>query len=170
MNCYYSNLIEGHKTTPRDIERALRQDFSADETQRNHQQLGFAHIAVEKFMVERLSAETVDVYGSEFLCWLHREFYQRLPEPLHWAKTSSGKAYRVEPGGLRHFMVDVGRHTPPQFDALLDSSVASISSTTPRKSSRPIASPPSQRRITGWLGSILSETATGGSSVSIPKP
>ena len=118
MNCYYSNLIEGHKTTPRDIERALRQDFSADETQRNHQQLGLAHIAVEKLMVERLSAETVDVYGSEFLCWLHREFYQRLPEPLHWAKTSSGKAYRVEPGRLRHFMVDVGRHTPPQFDAL----------------------------------------------------
>lgn len=22
MNCYYSNLIEGHKTTPRNIERA----------------------------------------------------------------------------------------------------------------------------------------------------
>ena len=42
MNCYYSNLIEGHKTTPRDIERALKQDFSADETQRNHQQLGFS--------------------------------------------------------------------------------------------------------------------------------
>ena len=24
MNCYYSNLIEGHNTRPRDIERALR--------------------------------------------------------------------------------------------------------------------------------------------------
>ena len=23
MNCYYSNLIEGHKTIPRDIERAM---------------------------------------------------------------------------------------------------------------------------------------------------
>ena len=23
MNCYYSNLIEGHNTTPREIERAL---------------------------------------------------------------------------------------------------------------------------------------------------
>src|SRR4051812_2292094 len=52
MNCYYSNLIEGHKTTPPDIERALKQDFSTDETQRNHQQLGLAHIAVEKLMVE----------------------------------------------------------------------------------------------------------------------
>ena len=24
MNCYYSNLIEGHKTLPRDIERAMK--------------------------------------------------------------------------------------------------------------------------------------------------
>jgi hypothetical protein len=29
MNSYYSNLIEGHKTLPRDIENALRRDFSA---------------------------------------------------------------------------------------------------------------------------------------------
>lgn len=118
MNCYYSNLIEGHKTTPRDIERALKHDFSADETQRNHQQLGLAHIEVERLMVDRLAVETVDVYGSEFICWLHREFYQRLPEPLHWAKTLGGRSYRIEPGRLRDFMVDVGRHTPPQFQAL----------------------------------------------------
>lgn len=118
MNCYYSNLIEGQKTTPRDIERALNQDFSEDETQRHHQQLALAHIAVEKLMAERLAGETVDVYGAEFICWLHREFYQRLPEPLHWAKTVSGQAYRIEPGGLRDFMVDVGSHTPPQFQSL----------------------------------------------------
>lgn len=118
MNCYYSNLIEGHKTTPRDIARALKQDFSVDATQRNHQQLGLAHIAMEKLMVDRLARETVDVYGAEFVCWLHQEFYQRLPEPLHWAKTLSGQAYRIEPGRLRDYMVDVGRHTPPQFDAL----------------------------------------------------
>lgn len=118
MNCYYSNLIEGHKTTPRDIERALKKDFSSDETQRNHQQLGLAHVVVEKLMVERLARETVDVYGAEFICWLHQEFYQRLPESLHWAKTLSGQAYRIEPGRLRDFMVDVGQHTPPQFEAL----------------------------------------------------
>ncbi len=28
MNCYYSNLIEGHNTHPRDIDRALKRDFS----------------------------------------------------------------------------------------------------------------------------------------------
>lgn len=28
MNCYYSNLIEGHNTRPRDIERALAAHFA----------------------------------------------------------------------------------------------------------------------------------------------
>jgi Fic family protein len=97
MNCYYSNLIEGHKTTPRDIERALKRDFSQDETQRDNQQLSLA---------------------PEFVCWLHREFYTRLPESLHWARTKAGEAYRIEPGALRGFMVDVERHTPPDFAAL----------------------------------------------------
>ncbi len=30
MNCYYSNLIEGHDTHPIDIERALHDDYSKD--------------------------------------------------------------------------------------------------------------------------------------------
>lgn len=118
MNCYYSNLIEGHKTIPRDIERAMKRDFSHDQTQRDNQQLSLAHIAVEKLMEERLAGEPVDVYSPDFLCWLHREFYTRLPEPLHWAATKRGKRYQIQPGGLRDFMVDVGKHTPPDFAAL----------------------------------------------------
>jgi Fic family protein len=118
MNCYYSNLIEGHKTIPRDIERAMKRDFSHDQTQRDNQQLSLAHIAVEKLMEERLAGVSVDVYSTDFLCWLHREFYTLLPEPLHWAVTKSGKRYQIQPGGLRDFTVDVGRHTPPDFAAL----------------------------------------------------
>lgn len=118
MNCYYSNLIEGHKTIPRDIERALKRDFAHDPTQRDNQQLSLAHIAVEKLMEERLATESVDVYSPNFLCWLHREFYTRLPSPLHWASTRSGKPYQIQPGVLRDFMVDVGRHTPPDFAVL----------------------------------------------------
>ena len=118
MNCYYSNLIEGHKTIPRDIERAMKRDFAHDQTQRDSQQLSLAHIAVEKLMEERLAGESVDVYSPDFLCWLHREFYTRLPEPLHWATTQSGQRYQIQPGGLRDFMVEVGKHTPPDFAAL----------------------------------------------------
>lgn len=118
MNCYYSNLIEGHKTTPRDIGRALKSDFSENETLRDNQQLSLAHIAVEKLMEERLADASVDVYAPDFIYWLHREFYSRLPGSLHWATTKSGQRYRIQPGALRDFMVDVGPHTPPDFSAL----------------------------------------------------
>jgi len=118
MNCYYSNLIEGHKTIPRDIEQAIKRDFSHNQTQRDNQQLSLAHIAVEKLMEDRLAREPVDVYAPDFLCWLHREFYTRLPDRLHWAVTTSGRRYRIQPGCLRDFMVEVGHHTPPDFKAL----------------------------------------------------
>ncbi len=118
MNCYYSNLIEGHKTIPRDIERAMQRDFSHDQTQHDNQQLSLAHIAVEKLMEDRLADVTVDVYAPDFICWLHREFYTRLPESQHWAVTHSGQRYRITPGGLRDFMVEVGKHTAPDFESL----------------------------------------------------
>lgn len=50
MNCYYSNLIEGHRTTPRDIERALNQDLSSDLAQRNLQLETKAHIEVQRLI------------------------------------------------------------------------------------------------------------------------
>ncbi|MDX2226042.1 MAG: Fic family protein [Verrucomicrobiae bacterium] len=103
---------------PRDIERAMKQDFSNDSTQRDNQHLSLAHIAVEKLMEERLETEPVDVYSPDFLCWLHREFYTRVPESLHWARTKTDKTYRIQPGHLRDYMVDVGRHTPPDFSVL----------------------------------------------------
>src|SRR6267154_562807 len=37
MNSYYSNLIEGHNTRPRDIERALAGQFDANRDRRNLQ-------------------------------------------------------------------------------------------------------------------------------------
>lgn len=39
-NCCSSSLIEDHKTTTREIERATQGDFSRNEVQRNNQQLG----------------------------------------------------------------------------------------------------------------------------------
>src|SRR5439155_27280997 len=47
MNCYYSNLIEGHNTIPRDIERALAHDYSAEPHKRNLQLEAVAHIEVQ---------------------------------------------------------------------------------------------------------------------------
>ena len=50
MNCYYSNLIEGHNTHPIDIERALNKDFSADIEKRNLQLEAVAHIEVQRWI------------------------------------------------------------------------------------------------------------------------
>src|ERR1700674_1096845 len=50
MNCYYSNLIEGHYTHPIDIERALKNDYSKDARKRDLQLEARAHIAVQKWI------------------------------------------------------------------------------------------------------------------------
>jgi hypothetical protein len=50
MNCYYSNLIEGHDTHPVDIERALKDDYSAETEKRNLQLEAKTHIAVQQWI------------------------------------------------------------------------------------------------------------------------
>ncbi len=60
----------------------------------------------------------MDVHSGEFVCEIHRRFYERLPEEFRMARTAAGRAYRIVPGSLRDFMVEVGRHTPPHFEAV----------------------------------------------------
>lgn len=121
MNSYYSNLIEGHKTLPRDIERALREDFSDDEDDHRNQRLSVAHIRAEEAMRERLSRESgTDVYGAEFVCWLHHEFYSHIPEEDWFTTSRKGKRQPLVPGVFRDYNVDVGRHVPPDHVSLGD--------------------------------------------------
>ncbi|MBT3482395.1 MAG: Fic family protein [Opitutales bacterium] len=121
MNSYYSNLIEGHKTLPKDIDKALRQDFSESRSEQRNQMLSVAHIETETAMRERLFREAdLDPFSESFLCWIHREFYSRLPES-EWTTTSlTGKTFPLKPGELRGYNVDVGQHTPPDHSALPD--------------------------------------------------
>ena len=119
MNCYYSNLIEGHDTHPRDIDRALSHaDYSADPQKRVLQREAVAHIEVQRLIdnQEDLQVETTCV---DYLTWLHREFCQRLPEELLWVQNpDTGERLRVVPGGLRAGWVQVGRHIPPDAEVL----------------------------------------------------
>jgi Fic family protein len=121
MNSYYSNLIEGHKTLPRDIERALRDEFSDREEDRRNQLLSVAHIRTEQAMRQRLADEPdLGVFEPEFIQWLHREFYGSLPENEWFTTSVSGKRYPLVPGEFRGYNVDVGRHTPPDHEVLGD--------------------------------------------------
>lgn len=82
MNCYYSNLIEGHNTKPRDIERALADDLEKDELRRNFQIEARAHVRLQQ-TIDRLYAagNMPEPASTEFLRWLHKEFYHDAPDP-----------------------------------------------------------------------------------------
>ena len=81
MNCYYSNLIEGHNTHPRDIDRAMKADYSTDTKKRELQLEARAHIEVQRMV----DASNIDaLVSSETICWIHREFCSRLPDELLW--------------------------------------------------------------------------------------
>lgn len=117
MNCYYSNLIEGHDTHPVDIDRALSGDYAVDSTKRNLQLEARAHIEVQR-MIDRGEAPA-PVVSVEFILWVHREFCRRLPDELLWATNpDTGERLPVVPGELRSTHVMVGRHLAPEPDEL----------------------------------------------------
>jgi Fic family protein len=114
MNCYYSNLIEGHDTHPRDIDRALlRADFSVDPQKRALQHEAVAHIEVQQ-LIDHCRDLRIETTSVDYLLWLHREFCRRLPEEMLWIQNpDTGERLAVIPGELRKGWVQVGRHIPP---------------------------------------------------------
>lgn len=118
MNCYYSNLIEGHNTHPIDIDRALRADYSTNATKRALQLEARAHIEVQASLdglpdVQPAPGLEGVATSPAFIQALHREFCGRLPDELLWVDDPvSGDRARVVPGELRPRHVKVGRHIP----------------------------------------------------------
>lgn len=112
MNCYYSNLIEGHNTFPIDIDRALAGDFDSDTRKRDLQLEARAHIEVQRLI--DTGRAPAPVLSLDFLLWVHREFCERLPDDLLWVENPDSKErLRIVPGELRERHVKVGRHIPP---------------------------------------------------------
>ncbi|WP_405226775.1 Fic family protein [Lentisalinibacter sediminis] len=117
MNCYYSNLIEGHDTHPVDIERALRQDYSEDPYKRNLQLEAEAHVTVQQW-IDQGGLEG-PATTKQAICQIHRRFCELLPdELLVVAHPETGEPLRVIPGKLREHDVEVGRHIPVSPGAL----------------------------------------------------
>src|SRR6185436_704059 len=118
MNCYYSNLIEGHNTHPRDIDRALAADYSKDPHRRDLQLEARAHIEVQQ-MIDAGAGFPRPPASRAFIEWTHREFCVRLPESLLIVENpDTGERLSVVPGELRTREVAVGRHIPPPAEAL----------------------------------------------------
>jgi len=109
MNCYYSNLIEGHDTHPIDIERAMNEDFSSDPEQRDLQLEAKAHITVQKWIDEGGLTNTPTAAVS--ILDIHERFCALLPEDLLWVENpETGERLKVAPGKLRQRDVKVGLH------------------------------------------------------------
>lgn len=110
MNCYYSNLIEGHNTHPIDIERALNQEFSTDHRKRDLQREAVAHIRTQAWIdsggLAGNRATTIEGIQE-----IHRRFCSFLPEDLLWAEDPNTKErIPLTPGELRDRDVMVGPH------------------------------------------------------------
>jgi Fic family protein len=109
MNCYYSNLIEGHDTHPIDIERALKNDYSKDPRKRDLQLEAKAHIAVQQW-IDR-GAIAGHPMSPESIREIHRRFCGELPDTLLWVENpDTRERLKLVPGELRTRDVKVGDH------------------------------------------------------------
>jgi Fic family protein len=117
MNCYYSNLIEGHNTHPVDIDRALAGNYSQDRQKRCLQEEARAHIEVQR-MIDLHQGPT-EIVSVDYLTWLHQAFCSRLPDEFLWVENpETGKKLQIIPGTLRTGYVSIGQHIPPSAGAL----------------------------------------------------
>ncbi len=117
MNCYYSNLIEGHDTHPIDIERALKGDYSKDTSKRDLQLEAKAHITVQRWIDSGGLKDRAVTSAS--IHEIHKRFCDELPEDLLCVEDpTSQEKIKVIPGELRDRDVAVGRHIPVSAPAI----------------------------------------------------
>lgn len=114
MNAYYSNLIEGHNTRPRDIEAALAGRLDTVEN-RPLAEEAVAHVRVQAWIDEtHAQGELPEPTSVAFIRDLHRRFYEAMPGELR-VTTHDGLRKEIIPGAFRGEgeEVAVGRHVPP---------------------------------------------------------
>ncbi|WP_334119093.1 Fic family protein [Limnobacter sp.] len=112
MNCYYSNLIEGHRTLPIDIEKALQAAQNKTKPESGYSQeelrtLAKAHIGTTEW------AKTANLHQmgiNNFILEAHHIFCTGLPEDM---LTIEGTSKAMIPGQYRDIEVRVGEHIPP---------------------------------------------------------
>jgi Fic family protein len=157
MNCYYSNLIEGHNTHPRDIDRALAADYSADPHKRDLQLEARAHIEVQR-MIDARADFPKPPASRAFVEWTPREFSSRQPESLLVvANPDTHERLQVVPGDLRSRGVVVGRHIPPaaeELPAFLDRFEQAYASERLTKPRQAIAAAAAHHRLL-WIHPFL---------------
>ena len=118
MNAYYSNLIEGHNTRPRDIQRALAGEFDTDDARRTLQLEALSHVRMQR-AIDRLASEgrLSEPAAADFIRSVHRDFYNGAPEAMLRVRPDL-PSYRMLPGDWRDYDVSVGRLVPPSSSVI----------------------------------------------------
>ena len=119
VNSFYSNLIEGVRTTPAEIEAAMRADYSHDPGRAAIQRLAAAHVRVEKMIGDELArAPDTAITSQAFLLRVHEGLYSQVPATERIVRSPAGREAVVSPGELRVDDVSIGRHHAPPPAAL----------------------------------------------------
>lgn len=157
-NSYYSNLIEGHYTHPVDIERAINDDYAAEPAVRNRQIEARVHVEVQKIIEAKSETREIRVCTSDFICLIHRLFYERLPKELWIVQNEeTGEEQEVLPGHFRQATVKVGRHIPPdpeEIAGLMERFVEVYAPGSYRGTDRLLAAAASHHRL-AWIHPFL---------------
>lgn len=133
INSYYSNLIEGNATRPHEIRAAQRGNYSGDPAKRDLQLESLAHMQVQEWLIAQ-KPDLDTLFTPEFICRLHREFYQRVPESLWVIKDEQGISVdKVIPGEWRARAVIVGQHIPPEAEDLASLTAKFCETYNPKK-------------------------------------
>lgn len=121
MNTYYSNLIEGHNTRPRDIERALAGQH--DDDKRDLIAEAVAHYRLQEAIDADFERGALpDPANPDFIRGLHRDFYADASEAMLTIKGAK-HSYLMIPGEWRSRPeqdVKIGRHIPPSSERVAD--------------------------------------------------
>ena len=114
VNSYYSNLIEGHKTSISDIESALHKVFSHNPDKKYAQELCAAHVETERRFVQLVEAQKDrNICDQELLSDIHAAFYANLPDEHLYTHSGGGfTKHSVHPGVIRDVSVSVDGRSP----------------------------------------------------------
>jgi Fic family protein len=116
INCYYSNLIEGNRTTLRELEEVRKKQSSKDRVS-----LSEALFTASSKIHQQVSEERIDPFSDELIKNAHFLFYEKLEKRhLNINDKNGRKAATLIPGAFREQDVDVGAHLPPSHEYVGD--------------------------------------------------
>lgn len=119
INSYYSNLIEGNPTLPRDIRKAMAGEYNENPAKRDLQLESLAHMEVQRKLAESPPSKE-ELLAPDCYRDIHRMFYEKLPDSLKVISDGKGKEQTVIPGQFRQAgeQVKVGQHVPPETEEI----------------------------------------------------